>query len=119
MKINKVKAGTYPAKITSIYIASKKRIIFHLEIKVKRKKKVEGEVEYYLKKGKNKTLMRIIEDMGGLVKDGVINLERLFKCHFMVNVFYDDIFDVLQVTEMRVAREEDYLEKMEDSYYEI
>ena len=41
MKINKVKDGIYPAKITSVYIASKKKVIFDLEIKVKRKKKVE------------------------------------------------------------------------------
>ena len=40
MKINKVKDGIYPAKITSVYIASKKKVIFDLEIKVKRKKKV-------------------------------------------------------------------------------
>lgn len=119
MKINKVKDGIYPAKITSVYIASKKKVIFDLEIKVKRKKKVEGQVEYYLKKGKNKALMKIIQDMGGLVKDGVINLERLFKCRFMVQVFYNDIFDILEITGMRVAQGEDYLEKMEDNYYEI
>lgn len=118
MKINKVKDGIYPAKITSVYIASKKKVIFDLEIKVKRKKKVEGQVEYYLKKGKNKALMKIIQDMGGLVKDGVINLERLFKCRFMVQVFYNDIFDILEITGMRVAQE-DYLEKMEDNYYDI
>lgn len=119
MKINKVKDGIYPAKITSVYIASKKKVIFDLEIKVKRKKKVEGQVEYYLKKGKNKALMKIIQDMGGLVKDGVINLERLFKCRFMVQVFYNDIFNILEITGMRVAQEEDYLEKKEDNYYDI
>ena len=37
----------------------------------------------------------------------------------MVQVFYNDIFDILEITGMRVAQEEDYLEKMEDNYYEI
>ena len=118
MEISKVKEGTYPAKITEIYITSEARVVFYLEIKVKRKKKVEAQVEYYLKKGKNKTLMKIIEDIG-VVENGTVKLKRIFKCRFRVDVYYDEVFDVLQVTEMRIAKENDYLEEMENDYYEV
>lgn len=105
MEISKVKDGTYPAKITSIYATSEKRVSLNLEINVKRKKKVETQVDYYLKKGKNKALMKIIEDMGGLVENGSINWKRLFKCRFLVDAYYDDAFDVLLlVTAMKVVK---------------
>lgn len=117
MKLSYLKAGLYRGEVKEYNVKTSDRtgktyLNLNLDIDAFGQQ-IEVRKSYCLEPGYNFQIMKLMEEVEGIDRSGVVNFDKLYDYELMVGIYYDD-HGQLVVDKIETIPEEDF----EDDYVE-